>query len=204
MQEDTNLIQKNIEPIIGGKEIKPTIKKKIKRNTNYWKQISYYLLALLGGIFLSFLSFQVYNSGKQEFSVIKVQILQDSIVSSKIVKAKMDSIATLKVQNDIQLVEKKNDGRFEVLTWSASLLITLLAIFITFNFIVSSSKVKELVDEEMDKRNKEMVQANNKLQKKYKLEIEKIEELSKKAKKAFEEIIAYTETMNVLNTDKDE
>ena len=67
-------------------------------------------------------------------------------------KTKADTVAMLRLETAIAAVERKNDGRFEVLTWSAALLITLLVIFISVNFIISQAKVKELVEEAIDKK----------------------------------------------------
>ena len=91
---------------------------------------------------------------EEEFRVIKIEIVENDSVKATTIKAKLDSLINLKLENDIKLVEEKNDGRFEVLTWSATLLITLLALFITINFIVSVSKVREIVDVELDKERK--------------------------------------------------
>ena len=76
-------------------------------------------------------------------------------------KTKADTVAMLRLETAIAAVERKNDGRFEVLTWSAALLITLLVIFISFNFIVSQSKVKELVEEAIDKKTADISQSMN-------------------------------------------
>ena len=76
-------------------------------------------------------------------------------------KTKADTVAMRRLETAIAAVERKNDGRFEVLTWSAALLITLLVIFISFNFIVSQSKVKELVEEAIDKKTADISQSMN-------------------------------------------
>jgi NADH:ubiquinone oxidoreductase subunit 5 (subunit L)/multisubunit Na+/H+ antiporter MnhA subunit len=59
---------------------------------------------------------------------------------------KIDSITILKLENAIAQVEKKNDGRFEVLTWSSTLILAILGILLAINFFVSEAKVKEIID----------------------------------------------------------
>lgn len=72
---------------------------------------------------------------------------------NKVLKeAKMDSLSILKLQNSIDLISQKNDGRFEVLGWGAALLISIFVAFLTFNAIVSTGKVRELVDSEIEKK----------------------------------------------------
>lgn len=67
-------------------------------------------------------------------------------------EVKMDSLSILKLQNSIDLISQKNDGRFEVLGWGAALLISIFVAFLTFNAIVSTGKVRELVDSEIEKK----------------------------------------------------
>ncbi len=156
------------------------------------------------GLQLLFLAFKVFYSGTDEFSVIKVELIKDSLNTEKVIKSKLDSILTLKLQNDIQLVEKKNDGRFEVLTWSSVLVITLLLVFATINFIISSSKVKEVVDSEMDKKFDEIESKAEKFigdiksktetfTKTYEKQLIEIEELVENAKKESEKVKDYSD-----------
>jgi hypothetical protein len=58
---------------------------------------------------------------------------------------RLDSLSNLKLESAISSVEKKNDGRFEVLTWSAVLVLTLLAAFAGLNYVASLAKIKEIV-----------------------------------------------------------
>lgn len=157
-----------------------------------WKNTSLSLIFLIVGIAIGFIYFKVITIGSQDFSVIKVNIVKDSITTEQSVKAKLDSILGLKIQNDIQLVEKKNDGRFEVLAWSSVLVLTLLLVFITINFIVSSSKVRELVDEEIDRRTEEIKEQTKSFEEYYKNKIIELDSLSAEARKVSLEIKEYS------------
>lgn len=107
------------------------------------------------GIFFNFHFFAPkINHVKYEISVVEQK-------NKKTVK--IDSIAMLKLENMIAQVEKKNDGRFEVLTWSSAFIITIIALLLTINFFVSASKVKELVDDEIEKRTSDIVEKAKKM-----------------------------------------
>lgn len=74
---------------------------------------------------------------------------------------RLDSLAVIKLENEIKLVENKNDGRFEVLTWSATLLISLLVILMGVNFISSNAKAEDTARDEIDKKTTEIVNSFN-------------------------------------------
>lgn len=164
-----------------------------RKNQQNWQFICYLLISFLVGLTVSFIAYRVMYSSSGDIKEIKIEIVADSTHTEKRIKAKLDSLLTIKLQNDIQLVEKKNDGRFEVLTWSSVLVITLLLVFITINFIVSSAKVREIVDTEMDKRTDDIKTKTESLEKTYKEKLAEMENLAEIARKESQKIFDYSE-----------
>lgn len=105
---------------------------------------------------------------------------------------KVDSLAILKLQNSIDLIETKNNGRFEVLTWAAYLVIILFVSFMTFNVVISTGKVKEVVDNEIEKKSKKLE----------KLLSSKLVEFNDLAVKAEKEITKLSTVGNFYTPDK--
>ena len=124
------------------------------------KGFQYY--ALFAAVVLSVCIFVVflYKDLLLHQNIVKYEV---TIVKSKDDKSiKLDSLQYLKLENAIQQVEKKNDGRFEVLTWSSAFVLTVIVLLLTVNFFVSSSKVKELVDEAIDEKTSKILKKANK------------------------------------------
>lgn len=169
------------------------LEEKLNKKYSAYKIALYLAIALIFGFWIGFLYFKMLNTGNEDFRVLKIEIVQDNVIKSATVKAKLDSIVGLKLENDIKLVEEKNDGRFEVLTWSATLLITLLALFITVNFIVSISKVREIVDIELDKRTQEIKQISEKLKENYEAKTKEMDGITDETQKAFLKLTDYIE-----------
>lgn len=172
---------------------------------NNWKSISYFLITLLIGIFVGFAAFTVWDTSHQSSNIPQFEIIQDVASKGKTIKTRLDSLANIKLQYEIQLVEKKNDGRFEVLTWSSVLVLTLLLVFITVNFIISSAKVRELVDIEIEKKTDEIKKKTDSLIEIYEAKFKEISKLENElgtktaeAEKVFEEMKKYNEASGKL------
>ncbi len=141
-----------------------------------WKIAFYVLLGIMLAMMTGYASYKLFSVSNPSPQVVRHDIIITSKDSAKIV---FDSLSVIRLENAIGLVEKKNDGRFEVLTWATVLIITLLAGFITINFIVSSTRVKEIVDEKVDEKIKGI---QDKISEKY----EEISALTLEAEKAKE------------------
>lgn len=155
-----NDLSKNISEKIANKKLK------------HWILIFYMIISsIIGGI----ITLLIYNISHIEKPPRFELIVSDSTKLNSI-KIQIDSIYNFKLENMITSVDKKNDGRFEVLTWASILLITLLIAFLTINFIVSSSHVKEIVDEKIKEKYNEIIYSIMELSKSVeekKLQIEK-------------------------------
>ena len=125
---------------------------------------------------------------KSTHSVQEVRIINNQIGNGKLVK--IDSLSVLKLQNSIDLVVQKNDGRFEVLTWGSAIVITIFIAFLTFNVIVSTGKVREVVDAEIEKKSANLD----------KIFADKLKELDDMIKNAEEELSELRTVINNVNT----
>jgi uncharacterized membrane protein YjfL (UPF0719 family) len=126
-----------------------------------WKGSTYAILLFILGIIVGFLFNKVNSKIESINKTQRFEIVTSNSRDSSITQMRLDSLNSLRLENTINSIEKKNDGRFEVLTWSSVLVITLLLAFITINFIVSAAKVKEVVDFEIDKRSDEITKRLN-------------------------------------------
>ena len=144
------------------------------------KGFQYY--ALFAAIVLSVCIFVVflYKDLLLHQNIVKYEV---TIVKSKDDKSiKLDSLQYLKLENAIQQVEKKNDGRFEVLTWSSVLVLTVIALLLTINFFVSESKVKELVDKAIDEKTNKIIASTQEVRKQIEENADEIEKIYAKLK----------------------
>jgi uncharacterized membrane-anchored protein YhcB (DUF1043 family) len=168
-------------------------------NSFDWKRTTYILIALMIGALVGFLASQLVDKNATHSATKIYEITPNDVKKGVVVKAKIDSVAILKLQNEILLVEKKNDGRFEVLTWSSVLVMTLLLVFITVNFIVSSSKVREIVDIEIDKRTEDIKKRSDDFVENYARHERDMQALIEESEKEFEKmknlVIEYEQTI---------
>jgi cytoskeletal protein RodZ len=156
-----------------------------------WRYIALGLIIFFCGFLIGFTYFKVVSGLEVVSQNIKHEIILKNPQNIDL-KLKLDSLSNLRLENAIALVEKKNDGRFEVLTWSAVLVLTLLAAFITVNFIISSAKVREIVDIEIDKKNEEIRNKNEDSMAIIESRMEEIDKLGDEAEKAYMEAIEYS------------
>jgi hypothetical protein len=152
------------------------------------KHIIYAFLLWISSSVFGVVANNIYHKCYDIDKTTHFEIVVSTLRDSSIVKARLDSLSNLKLESAIASVEKKNDGRFEVLTWSAVLILTLLAALAAFNFIASSLQVKEEVDIALEKRFVKMQEDFNSQLKTAENEVQTILDLSIAAQSAFNEI----------------
>ncbi len=164
-----------------------------------WRIVSNLIIACFIGFIIGFVTFKVTTKIDSIPQGVKYEIIASNITDNTAIKAKLDSLNTIRLENLIALVEKKNDGRFEVLTWSAVLVLTLLAAFITINFIISSAKVKEIVDIEIDRKTEDLRTKARDLLAELESKIQEFDNLSDEAEKSYNKTIEYLNEVKIKN-----
>ena len=145
-----------------------------------YNYVWHYVVTIIVSFILGFLFDRLFISWKSNIThnINEVRIVNTTQNDLKSVK--IDSLAIFKLQNSIDLISQKNDGRFEVLGWGAALLISIFVAFLTFNAIVSTGKVRELVDSEIEKKSESIEKMlNDKLEKYQNLDSKAEEQLNK-------------------------
>ncbi|MEY4539300.1 MAG: hypothetical protein RLZZ306_1057, partial [Bacteroidota bacterium] len=105
-----------------------------------YNYVWHYVFTIIISFLLGFCLNSLFFSWKSNITRNVQEIRIVNTPSNGIKPVKLDSIATLKLQNSIDLIESKNNGRFEVLTWSAYLVVLLFISFMTLNVIISTGK----------------------------------------------------------------
>lgn len=144
------------------------------KNVFTWQFTAIIVFCFTIGFFASFLLMKYIVESSRDIKEIK--IIEVTTKGSS--PLKIDTLSVLKLQNSIDLVAQKNDGRFEILGWGAALVIAMFVAFLTFNVIVSTGKVKEIVDEEIDKKSEKIEETLNDLVRKSTEAYNKILEIS--------------------------
>jgi hypothetical protein len=160
------------------------------------------VIGFLIGCWIGFLGNKIYATTEKIDKVAHFEVIVSTTKEASNVKARLDSLSNLKLESAIAMVEKKNDGRFEVLTWSAVLVLSLLGAFTVFSFVESKSKIRQIVDDELENKSAKIQKEFNDLlsdiksksdlfEKNIQENTDKFEELINDAEKSHEKTLDY-------------
>ena len=96
-------------------------------------------------------------------------------------------------------VKERNDGRFEVLTWAAGIMIVVIIAMLSVNFYTSNLKAEDVARDTIDKKTEDI---RNDLQReidKIKVIGKEMENLRLQAETDFQAVLTQTETNEKLN-----
>lgn len=168
-----------------------------------WEKIVYGLVGLIFGILLGFVSSLVYIGVKSNSQANIIEI--SNKIKDNVKDSKLDSLAIVKLENEIRLVERKNDGRFEVLTWSAGLLVAILVVLMGVNFISSNAKAEDSARDEIDRKAADFKDKMTEELNKVKEFVSGFDDLRLKAESDFQSIIELKSTLeNLINNSTDD